>query len=990
MVIQDNDCLVNSSFPGVADFNGQDVRQAEPENQVENEELQTKESMNHNESSGGEEKKKCDGDDEKEEEEKEKSPEQTVPTIVVNNEDGRDVKEEAKKVTPGRNHPNAALNNKSPTSPLAMSEANETESRRSVTPNPSNASDDDDEDDQPLSKAVKKEPQEPTPRRSTRKRESLVTPPPSVETKTYQGRLRRSTVSPASTMADLTTPPPSLDAVKTERSDDERVELNKTPTSRKRRGADHLLVKEMKQNEEEIVAKESEQETKTKKHRRAAAQNALKRCEACGVEASLTALRYGSGRFCSKTCVGLFANKHRHRGRKNGNGEGEEETESTNKKRILRDGKRTRSSQPELQIENSNDSNDSSSDSSSNSTISFSWSEYLKSTNATAVPESFFLNVCNFLSLILQKLITFYFFQALPNFNPSSFFEVGHRLEGIDPKHPSLFCVLSVVQVVGYRLRLHYDGFSSSHDFWTNADSPYIFPVGWTEKSGRKLQMPKGWKRSRFTWPAYLRSTNSTAAPQELFTSLKLPQPHPGLKKGMKLEAVDKTNTLLTCVASLADFFGDRLLIHFDGWGDLYDFWTDASSPYLHVVGWCQDMGRALSPPNDYPDIENFTWEDYLSITGSESIPSDLFKSRPPISFMVGQKMEAVDRRIPSILRIATVVETVDYRVKIRYDGCSENLDIYIDDDCADIHPCGWSSHTSHPLQLPNQHEDGGQNQLNGATPIKSSQFSACGCQYSTPGVPERTPRSNNERLVGTETFVENNGLLQKAEKPNGAKLDSKPKNGKNGRTISSNGKRNVNTRKGDDSHKNHHHNPNRSAKAAEMINSVRRFIFNVQLRNSKQQEQQLKNDCNGSLSSSLVMDRLLEAINPDLALFNKVEPENGNGENGEVTNGSKKLTRRSESSSGNDEVSSSSSDDVKANIKGITLSHVAAWNVQNVVEFVRSLPGCQQNSQAFADEQIDGTALLLLNQADMLKIMNMKLGPVLKIFSVIQAIKKA
>ena len=66
----------------------------------------------------------------------------------------------------------------------------------------------------------------------------------------------------------------------------------------------------------------------------------------------------------------------------------------------------------------------------------------------------------------------------------------------------------------------------------------------------------------------------------------------------MKLEAVDKKNTALTCVATVADVLADRILIHFDGWEDSYDYWADAASPYIHPVGWCQETGKTLSPPN--------------------------------------------------------------------------------------------------------------------------------------------------------------------------------------------------------------------------------------------------------------------------------------------------------------------------------------------------------------------------------------------------------
>jgi len=67
----------------------------------------------------------------------------------------------------------------------------------------------------------------------------------------------------------------------------------------------------------------------------------------------------------------------------------------------------------------------------------------------------------------------------------------------------------------------------------------------------------------------------------------------------MKLEAVDKkNNTETTCVATVIDVLGDRVLIHFDGWDNIYDYWSDPSSPFLHPVGWCQENGKPLSPPN--------------------------------------------------------------------------------------------------------------------------------------------------------------------------------------------------------------------------------------------------------------------------------------------------------------------------------------------------------------------------------------------------------
>ncbi|KAI5172229.1 Lethal(3)Malignant Brain Tumor-Like Protein 4 [Manis pentadactyla] len=46
-----------------------------------------------------------------------------------------------------------------------------------------------------------------------------------------------------------------------------------------------------------------------------------------------------------------------------------------------------------------------------------------------------------------------------------------------------------------------------------------------------------------------------------------------GFQVGMKLEAVDRKNPSLVCVATIADV-DDRLLVHFDNWDESYDYWV--------------------------------------------------------------------------------------------------------------------------------------------------------------------------------------------------------------------------------------------------------------------------------------------------------------------------------------------------------------------------------------------------------------------------------
>ncbi|XP_029470185.1 lethal(3)malignant brain tumor-like protein 1 isoform X1 [Rhinatrema bivittatum] len=315
----------------------------------------------------------------------------------------------------------------------------------------------------------------------------------------------------------------------------------------------------------------------------------------------------------------------------------------------------------------------------------WSWTSYLEEQKAVAAPLKLFRD---------YQSVT----QSKNNFR------VGMKLEGIDPQHPSMYFVLTVAEVYGYRVRLHFDGYSECHDFWVNADSPNIHPAGWCERTGHKLQPPKGclgYKEEDFNWTNYLRVMKTQAAPKHLFVSPNNNTSPSGFRIGMKLEAVDRMNPSLICVATVTDVVDNSFLVHFDNWDDTYDYWCDPSSPYIHPVGWCQEQGKALTPPQDYPDPDNFSWEKYLSETGASAVPARAFKVRPPHGFLVNMRLEAVDRRNASLVRVATVEDVEDYRIKIHFDGWSHIYDFWIDADHPDLHPVGWCAKSGHPLQPP-------------------------------------------------------------------------------------------------------------------------------------------------------------------------------------------------------------------------------------------------------------------------------------------------
>ncbi|CAL9704587.1 unnamed protein product [Knipowitschia caucasica] len=87
-------------------------------------------------------------------------------------------------------------------------------------------------------------------------------------------------------------------------------------------------------------------------------------------------------------------------------------------------------------------------------------------------------------------------------------------------------------------------------------------------------------------------------------------------------------------------------------------------------------------------------------------------------------------------------------------------------------------------------------------------------------------------------------------------------------------------------------------------------------------------------------------------------------------------------------EPSSSPSRDAQAPIQSSGPNDPTKWNVREVYNFIRSLPGCQEIAEEFRSQEIDGQALLLLKEDHLMSTMNIKLGPALKIFARINSLK--
>eukprot|EP00079_Xenopus_tropicalis_P012504 XP_002939531.2 PREDICTED: lethal(3)malignant brain tumor-like protein 3 isoform X2 [Xenopus tropicalis] len=529
-------------------------------------------------------------------------------------------------------------------------------------------------------------------------------------------------------------------------------------------------------------------------------------------------------------------------------------------------------------------------------------------------------------------------------------FRGGMKLEGIDPEHPSLYCVLTVAEVQGYRMRLHFDGYPDCYDFWVNADSVDIHPVGWCERTGHKLLPPKGYKDGEFSWAAYLKHCKAQGAPKTLFKSYNTPVTPSGFRAAMKLEAVDRKNPSLLCVATISDIVENRLLIHFDSWDHSYDYWCDASSPYIRPVGYCQESAIALTPPPEYKDPKCFTWEAYLEKNGAQAAPARAFKPRPPHGYQPQMKLEAVDQRNPMLIRVCSTVQKDDNRIKLHFDGWSSLYDFWVDVDSPDIHPVGWCAKTGHALQLPPGASDmaavAGQGcPIAGCTGIGHVRGSRYGTHYTAVGCPYSEVNLNRENLLQDRLSGERPSPVQNATRSRRPGTPS-PTTDSSDFPQSRKSPIPVEERWG-------RSNPWEGTEWLEEETETKPQIKRgshtyIRLQIIKQETD--GTDCEVSLEQALHQSVFMTSLSSDPG--HRIHmcweqqcyllPE----------------------------------------VSSYTAQSVGKWSADEVAQFVHQLPGCTEQSSVFRDEQIDGEAFLLLTQNDLVKILGLKLGPALKIYN--------
>ncbi|XP_064082090.1 lethal(3)malignant brain tumor-like protein 3 isoform X1 [Macrobrachium nipponense] len=577
-------------------------------------------------------------------------------------------------------------------------------------------------------------------------------------------------------------------------------------------------------------------------------------------------------------------------------------------------------------------------------------------------------------------------------------FRPGMKLEAIDPAHQALFCVMTVSETVGFRLRLHFDGYSDQHDYWVNADSPNLFPAGWCEKNGRQLEPPLG--VIGFNWKAYLEHCKAQAAPRHAFVNKGHTTmiPPNNFRVGMKLEAEDRKN-MWVCVATVADVLDNRVLIHFDGWDKAYDVWNEMSSPYIHPIGWCVANNRVLHPPNDYPNPESFNWHEYLQETNAMAVPARAFKTRPRREFKVNMKVEAVDKRNPSLIRVATIIDIQDYQAKIHFDGWGDEYDYWVDDDSSDLHPPSWCNKTGYRLQVP-------------LTPEQQAEFVESGISCGTPGCKgighvKGPIYTTHHTAFGCPYSLQNLNKDPDSVIPDRLHISSERKKGKMTPKIRLDLRPGLPKKEGPSEVEEAEGQKKRVRKRRKFFDELSPPEPNRAHKVQKLSIEETKPHVVTSLMQS-------PAVTTDIPMMSGTPSTPSTSSNQPVTNPVQPLTPLQPP----DEPPEQGVDMIvhqsvfnpgynphpvapvphswerhrhlTAPLGDAKRSDVEAWNAEQVQQMVARIPGCEKVSTVFMSEQIDGEALLMMTQSDLVSLLHIKLGPAIKIMAVIMCLRSS
>ncbi|NXD82374.1 SMBT1 protein, partial [Halcyon senegalensis] len=298
--------------------------------------------------------------------------------------------------------------------------------------------------------------------------------------------------------------------------------------------------------------------------------------------------------------------------------------------------------------------------------------------------------------------------------NPLDLIAPGSRLELQNIRDSLEAWIVNVVENVGGRLKLRYEGLEDSEKFdqWLFYLDPFLHQVGWAAQHGYSLQPPLAIRslKSEADWQEILKKVKEeeeeSSVPTDLFKDKPVIGVH-SFSEGMKLEAVDPMAPFVISPATVLKVYNEKyFMIEID---DLRPDCTTSQSYICHVnsagifpVQWSLKNGLHLSPPPGYPG-QDFDWADYLKQCGAEAAPQSCFPSlTSDHGFKENMKLEAVNPVDPEEVCIATVTKVKDSYLWLQLEGSKKPIpDCIVSVESMNIFPVGWCETNGYQLKPP-------------------------------------------------------------------------------------------------------------------------------------------------------------------------------------------------------------------------------------------------------------------------------------------------
>ncbi|XP_074909369.1 scm-like with four MBT domains protein 1 isoform X1 [Buteo buteo] len=298
--------------------------------------------------------------------------------------------------------------------------------------------------------------------------------------------------------------------------------------------------------------------------------------------------------------------------------------------------------------------------------------------------------------------------------NPLDLIAPGSRLELQNIRDSLEAWIVNVVENVGGRLKLRYEGLEDSDKFdqWLFYLDPFLHQVGWAAQHGYSLQPPSAIRslKSEADWQEILKKVKveeeESSVPTDLFKDKPVIGVH-SFSEGMKLEAVDPMAPFVISPATVLKVYNEKyFMIQFD---DLRPDSTTSQSYICHVnsagifpVQWSLKNGLHLSPPPGYPG-QDFDWADYLKQCGAEAAPQSCFPLlTSDHGFKENMKLEAVNPVDPEEVCIATVTKLKDSYLWLQLEGSKKSVpDCIVSVESMNIFPVGWCETNGYQLRPP-------------------------------------------------------------------------------------------------------------------------------------------------------------------------------------------------------------------------------------------------------------------------------------------------